>query len=49
MQPAAQQRTTGMTHTANLNPWPELPALDDWQKTLDTVHMWVQMVGKVRL
>ena len=38
-----------MTHTANLNPWPELPALDDWQKTLDTVHMWVQMVGKVRL
>jgi hypothetical protein len=29
--------------------WPVLPALDDWQDTLDTLHMWTQIVGKVRL
>jgi len=29
--------------------WPPLPSLDDWQDTLDTVHMWTQIVGKVRL
>jgi len=29
--------------------WPQLPPLDDWQDTLDTVHMWTQIVGKVRL
>lgn len=29
--------------------WPALPALDDWQHTLDTLHMWTQVVGKVRL
>lgn len=40
-----------MTDTANptSNPWPELPPLADWQKTLDTVHMWSQIVGKIRL
>ena len=31
------------------NPWPELPALADWQKTVDTVHMWSQIAGKIRL
>ncbi len=30
-------------------PWPELPALAEWQDTLTTVHMWTQVVGKVRL
>jgi hypothetical protein len=29
-------------------PWPELP-LDDWQDTYATLHMWTQIVGKVRL
>jgi hypothetical protein len=29
--------------------WPVLPALDDWRDTFDTVHMWAQIVGKVRL
>ncbi|MCO6511388.1 MAG: hypothetical protein J5I65_11415 [Aridibacter famidurans] len=29
--------------------WPELPALEDWQDTLATVHMWSQIVGKTRL
>jgi hypothetical protein len=28
--------------------WPALP-LADWQPTLDTLHMWTQVVGKVRL
>src|SRR4051794_2267996 len=28
--------------------WPRLP-LDDWVATRDTVHMWSQIVGKVRL
>jgi hypothetical protein len=29
--------------------WPELPSLADWQDTLATVHMWSQVVGKIRL
>jgi len=28
--------------------WPDLP-LSSWKETYATVHMWVQMVGKVRL
>jgi hypothetical protein len=28
--------------------WPELP-LEAWQETLSTLHMWTQIVGKVRL
>jgi len=30
------------------DPWPALP-LADWQDTRDTLHLWTQMVGKVRL
>jgi len=30
-------------------PWPKLRALQDWQDTCTTVHMWTQVVGKVRL
>jgi hypothetical protein len=30
------------------NSWPELP-LDAWQDTYATLHMWTQIVGKVRL
>ena len=33
------------THEA----WPELPPLADWQDTAATLHMWTQVVGKVRL
>lgn len=29
--------------------WPALPALHDWQDTCTTLHMWSQIVGKVRL
>src|SRR5438094_1040082 len=35
--------------TANAEFWPVLPALEAWQDTRDTVHMWTQIVGKVRL
>jgi hypothetical protein len=30
------------------NLWPELP-LTEWKDTYDTLHMWTQIVGKVRL
>ncbi|MGA9307257.1 MAG: DUF5996 family protein, partial [Candidatus Sulfotelmatobacter sp.] len=32
----------------NQNSWPELP-LAAWQDTYATLHMWTQIVGKVRL
>lgn len=28
--------------------WPALP-LDEWRETYDTLHMWAQIVGKIRL
>ena len=36
--------------TGNINPepWPELP-LEAWKDTYATLHMWTQIVGKVRL
>jgi len=30
------------------NPWPELPYLE-WKDTCETLHLWTQVVGKVRL
>jgi hypothetical protein len=30
------------------NAWPSL-RLDDWAPTRDTIHMWMQIVGKIRL
>ena len=30
------------------NPWPSLP-LGEWQDTYATLHMWTQVVGKIRL
>jgi hypothetical protein len=29
-------------------PWPSLP-VDEWADTRDTLHMWTQIVGKIRL
>ena len=29
--------------------WPPLPPLAAWQATKDTLHMWTQVVGKIRL
>lgn len=33
---------------AFIEPWPSLP-LTEWQQTCETLHMWTQMVGKIRL
>jgi len=35
--------------TANAEFWPVLPAFEAWQDTCYTLHMWAQIVGKVRL
>jgi hypothetical protein len=35
--------------TALAPAWPVLPPLGDWQETFTTVHMWTQIVGKIRL
>jgi hypothetical protein len=32
----------------NTQIWPSLP-LEEWQETLSTLHMWTQVVGKIRL
>lgn len=37
-----------MAHASNLDRWPELP-LAAWKDTRDTLHLWTQVVGKVRL
>jgi len=37
-----------MTASANTELWPALP-LDAWKDTYETLHRWVQIVGKVRL
>src|SRR5580700_6409226 len=37
-----------LPYSPNLNVWPELP-LAAWQDTYATLHMWTQIVGKVRL
>jgi hypothetical protein len=34
--------------TTQNNPWPALP-LDQWQPTYETVHLWSQIVGKIRM
>ncbi|MGH9953447.1 MAG: DUF5996 family protein, partial [Nitrososphaeraceae archaeon] len=31
-----------------MNIWPELP-LAEWKDTYETLHMWTQIVGKIRL
>jgi hypothetical protein len=37
-----------MSTPRNCDPWPALP-LPEWQPTYHNLHMWTQMVGKVRL
>ena len=37
-----------MTDAQTSLAWPELP-LTGWQDTRDTVHLWTQIVGKVRM
>ena len=31
-----------------MTPWPKLPSWAEWGDTLETFHMWTQIVGKVR-
>ena len=38
----------GVTRLPPTNAWPQLP-LSAWKDTRDTLHMWTQVVGKVRL
>ncbi len=42
----AATQSTGATRQPD--PWPALP-ISEWQDTRDTLHMWTQIVGKVRL
>jgi hypothetical protein len=35
--------------TAAADAWPELPRLEAWEETRAAVHLWSQVVGKVRL
>ena len=37
----------GLTGAAD--PWPELPTFPEWEGTCTTLHMWTQIVGKIRL
>ena len=40
---------SGLSNTASrVDSWPSLP-LDSWQDTYVTLHMWTQVVGKIRL
>jgi hypothetical protein len=37
-----------MTKPSHKDLWPELP-YKAWKDTRDTLHLWTQIVGKVRL
>src|SRR6476659_517909 len=37
-----------MSNTSNAEAWPSLP-LEAWSDTCATLHMWTQIVGKIRL
>jgi len=40
--------STATTTTAPRSPWPSL-AVDSWTDTRETLHLWTQIVGKIRL
>ena len=40
--------TAAPTPSSARAPWPALP-LDAWRETKDTLHLWTQIVGKIRL
>jgi hypothetical protein len=44
----ANEMTQATTTPARAEVWPSLP-LDAWKDTYATLHMWVQIVGKIRL
>ena len=37
-----------MTNVATTTSWPAL-RVEDWTATRDTLHMWTQIVGKIRM
>jgi hypothetical protein len=45
--PSVGQPSGGVTGATRAS-WPELP-WRDWGPTISTLHMWLQIVGKVRL
>ena len=46
----SKKQKTGTLNANNDQPddWPDLP-LDQWKETYATLHMWTQIVGKIRL
>ena len=32
----------------NSSPWPSIP-LQEWEETYQTLHLWTQIIGKIRL
>ena len=40
--------STNAAARAGTGPWPELPA-GSWTDTIETLHMWTQIVGKIRM
>ncbi len=39
---------TGPAHASGSPPWPALPYAE-WSETCETLHLWTQVVGKIRL
>ena len=48
MSKARQDPPLDPPQDAPLDPWPELPTAA-WRDTYDTLHLWTQIVGKIRL
>jgi hypothetical protein len=44
----ANRLANPLTTQAANEPWPALP-LEEWADTYQTLHMWTQIVGKIRL
>ena len=42
------ERTASNTDAASSGTWPAL-VYRDWQPTCETLHLWTQIVGKIRL
>ncbi|HLL82969.1 MAG TPA: DUF5996 family protein [Longimicrobium sp.] len=38
-----------MKNPVSPEPWPTLPPLSEWEESFATLHLWTQIVGKIRL
>src|SRR5690606_32930328 len=45
---ASRSRSRAMAQTIGKTTWPPLP-YEDWRETAATLHLWLQIVGKIRL